>query len=92
MKGIGCRGDKLNETKSVKTDCLRGQANHRLVRLTADSQRVGQAGKIVVVENSDFISFPIILFNSCANLWSKHYFNIGNSFFKVNFKIKITLQ
>lgn len=45
MKGIGCRGDKLNETKSVKKDCPRGQANHRLVRLTADSQRVGQAGK-----------------------------------------------
>lgn len=92
MKGIGCRGDKLNETKSVKTDCPRGQANHRLVRLTTDSQRVGQAGKIVVVENSDFISFSIILFNSCANLWSKHYFNIGNNFFKVNFKIKIMLQ
>lgn len=59
MKGIGCRGDKLNETKSVKMDCPRGQANHRLVRLTADSQRVGQAGKIVVVENSDFISFQL---------------------------------
>lgn len=64
MKGIGCRGDKLNETKSVKKDCPRGQANHRLVRLTADSQRVGQAGKIVavVVENSDFISKPMCQF------------------------------
>lgn len=89
MKGIGCCGDKLNEIKSVKMDCFWGQVNYCLVCFIIDSQRVGQVGKIVVVENFDFILFLIILFNFCVNLWSKYYFNIGNNFFKVNFKIKI---